>query len=561
MKQTKITPEGKKIEERKKKEKEIEEKIVMPFLNEYLGYDIDLIKREVPIRFGSYSGTKRADIVCYVHENGIKKPYLVVEVKTQQNRLDVGQVESYAQRLGTPYFVVTNGDDWYWFKTGRKGQGSSEEIKGEVEPPKQLGKINSLKFKTMNETDRVISYCHNIIWNEKSITPEGALKELTKFLIAKIIDERQVSDYEKEDFDFCVKRKDEDLIDIKNRINLLLLEAKKIDPELFVDKKPEIELKPFSVIKLVHKLQEYSIMGTEKVELLGQAYQELLKETYTNRLMGQRFTPRNIVDFMVKIINPKLSETVLDPACGTGGFLISTLQYVKMEINEAFERNDVTNPMNKFREYASSKIYGMDIESTVVQLAKSNMILHGDGHNKIICHDGLYDSPKNKILQDVIEKNNGFDIIITNPPFGGKKVDPQLLFGYDLGKKNKTQLLQVLFIERCLKLLKKGGRMGIVLPDGILSNATMGDVRDYMRERAIIKAIIGLPKGTFTAYGADPKASLIFLQKKKYLGEKQKKFIIADVKNIGYTVSGKKEKEEDLPKIENEIMLLGGLKW
>jgi len=561
MKQAKPTPDGEIIGEQKKKEKEIEEKVVIPFLNEYLGYDIDLIKRQVSVRFGSYGGTKIADIVCYVTENGIKKPYLVVEVKTPENKLDIGQAESYAQRLGTPYFVITNGDDWCWYRTGKQGQGTSEEIKGEIEPPKQLGKINALKFRTMNETDRVISYCHDVIWNEKSITPEGALKELTKFLIAKIIDERQVSDYEKEEYDFCVKRKDEDLIDIKNRINVLLLEAKKIDPELFVDRKPEIELKPYSVIKIVHKLQEYSLMNTEKVEMLGQVYQELLKETYTSRLMGQRFTPRNIVDFMVELIEAKLSETVLDPACGTGGFLISTLRYVKKEINEAFERGDIINPIEKFRDYAKTKLYGMDIESTVVQLAKANMILHGDGHNKIICHDGLYDSPKNEVIQDVINENDGFDIIITNPPFGGKKVDPKLLLGYKLGEKSKTQLLQVLFIERCLNLLRKGGKLGIVLPDGILSNASLFYVRDYIREKAIIKAVVSLPKGTFTPYGADPKASLLFLQKKKYDGEKQGSVLMGEIKNIGYTVSGKGEEEKDLPKIKIEIEKIGGLKW
>lgn len=546
-------------------ERDIEEQVVIPFLREYLGYDIDLMKRQVPIRFGGISGTKYADLVFFTIMNDVKKPYLVVEVKKPDAYKDVGQAESYAQQLKADYFTVTDGESWEWFKTGKDGQGTSQVIKYEVHPPKTIGKQVLTKFTSINEANQIISFLHDIIWNEKSSTPEDALKELSKFFVAKIIDEQEVYGHEKEEFDFKIKTEKEDVLDIKNRINFLLLQAKKKDSNLFVEEKPEITLKPYSVIKIVQKLQDYSLTKTDKIEILGEIYQNLLKDTYTDKIKGQRFTPRNVVDFMVDLVNPKLSETLYDPACGTGGFIVSSLKHIKNELDVAFDSGDIHNPSEKYKQYAGEKLFGTDIEDTVIQLAKANMLVHGDGHNHIICHDALYfdDASKSKTypIEDVVTVNGGFDIILTNPPFGGIKIDPELLSGYKLATRAKSELTQVLFIERCISLLKKGGRLGIILPDGILNNIKLKYVREYIFQETNIKAVISLPNGTFKPYGAGPKASILFLQKKKYTGEKQDKILMAEVENIGYTVSGKKEVKEDLPIIKQRIQEKGGLKW
>lgn len=546
-------------------EKQIEEQIVIPFLRDYLGYDIELMRKQFPVRFGGITGTKYADLVFFVVVNDVKKPYLVVEVKKLGVRLDVGQAESYAQRIKADYFTVTNGETWLWYKTGTRGHGTSQAIKYEVHPPKTVGKRKLVKFKTINEANRVIDFCHNVIWNEKSATPEDALKELTKFFIAKIIDEQEVNEHEKEDHEFKIKAEKEDVIDIKNRINFLLLKAKKKDEELFVDPKPEITLKPYSVIKIVQKLQDYLLVKTDTIEILGEIYQNLLKETYTDKVKGQRFTPRTLVDFMVELIDPKLSETIYDPACGTAGFLVSSLKHVKKELDIAFERGDIHNPLDRYKEYAGTRLYGTDIERTVIQLAKANMLVHGDGHNHVIVHDGLYFDeavhPKTREIEKVVDIDGGFDIILTNPPFGGVKIWPELLAGYQLAKRARRELTQVLFIERCITLLKKGGRMGIVLPEGILNNLKLKYVREYIMTETNIKAVISLPSVTFRPYGAGPKASILFLQKKKYAGDKQGDILMAEIENIGYTASGKKESKEDVSIIVQKIRQLGGLKW
>lgn len=560
-----ITERSKSLDKEHLSEKQVEEQIVIPFLRDYLGYDIDLMRRQFPIRFGGVTGTKYADLVFFVVVNDVKKPYLVVEAKRLGTRLDVGQAESYAQRIKADYFAVTNGETWLWHKTGTRGQGTSQAIKYEVHPPKTVGKRKLVKFKAINEANKVIGFLHDVIWNEKSTTPEDALKELTKFFVAKIIDEQEVNEHEKEGFEFRIKAEKEDVLDIKNRINFLLLKAKKKDEEMFVDPKPEITLKPYSVIKIVQKLQDYSLTKTDKIEILGETYQNLLKETYTDKVKGQRFTPRNIVEFMVELIDPKLSETIYDPACGTGGFLVSSLKHVKKELDIAFERGDIHNPLDKYRNYAARMLYGTDIERTVIQLAKANMLVHGDGHNHMIVHDGLYFDKavrsKTREIEEIVDVYDGFDIILTNPPFGGVKIDPELLAGYQLARRVKSELTQVLFIERCVTLLKNGGRMGIVLPDGILNNLKLKYVREYIMSETNIKAVISLPNVTFKPYGAGPKASLLFLQKKKYAGEKQGNILMAEIKNIGYTISGKEEPQKDLPIILQKINELGGLKW
>jgi len=540
------------------KEEKIRESIIVPFLRDYLGYDISLMRREVPVRFGRRD--YYADLVFYTVSHNIKKPFLVVETKAPGKVLDWLQAESYAQRLKTPYFLVTDGEKWNWYKTGERAR-TSQPLSVEIHPPKLVGDEKFVKFEDMNDAIQVIRYLHNVIWNEKSSTPEEALEELTKFLVAKIIDEKEITQHTKVEPDFIIKKVAEDPLDIKNRINSLLLKAKDIDPDIFVEYKPEITLKPFSVIKIVERLQNYKLTENEKIELLGEVYQTLLKETYTEKIKGQRFTPRNVINFMVELIEPKLSETVYDPACGTSGFLISSLVYVKNEVDKAFERGDIYNPWKRIKKYAEENLYGTDIAASVVSLAKANMILHGDGHTHIIHHDGLIDSPKTEAIKQVKEQEGGFDIILTNPPFGGVKVDPEITVHYKLAQHAKSELTQVLFIERCTKMLKRGGRIGIILPDGVLSNPRLNYVSDYIKENYIIKAMISLPKGTFTPYGADPKTHILMMRKKKYDNENQKEIIGMKVENIGYTGSGKKEKEEDFSMFLEKVRNLGGINW
>lgn len=531
---------------------------VIPFLRDYLGYDPSLIKKNMSVKLSSDKKNRILDLVFYAPSDEEKLPYLLVEIIKPETSFDSSQsqLELYSQDLKIPYFLITDGDEWQWYKNNFDEK-KSMLLDTEIHYHKITGTDKLKPIRNISDAQAIINQCHDVIWNEKSSTPEDALKELSKFLIAKIIDEREVDTHKKESYEFKIKNEKEDAMDIKNRINFLLMKAKKLDSEMFVDKKPELNLKLYSIIKIVQKLQNFSLLQTNNVEILGETYQGLLKKVYTDRVKGQRFTPRTIVNLMVYMINPKLSESVYDPACGTGGFLVSILKHIK---NNLKNTSTTKSSNSKLQEYLTNNLFGTDIEPTVIQLAKANMLIHGDGHAHVLVHDALEFGVKDKISK-ILEDVGGFDIILTNPPFGGVKIDPDILNKYTLAQNTTSEITQVLFIERCLNLLKSGGRLGIVLPEGILNNIKQKNVRDYILEHSIIKSVISLPVITFKPYGAGPKASILFLQKKKNASEKQGKIIMAHIVNIGYNATGGKEKLEDISMIKKEISKIGGIPW
>lgn len=534
---------------------------VIPFLRDYLGYDPSLMKKNVSVKSPSDKKNRTLDLVFYIISNDQKSPYLLVEVVKSGISFDSirFQIESISQDFHTPYFLITNGDDWQWYENDFDEK-KSFALDAEIHYYKITGADKLNPIQNINVAQTIINQCHDVIWNEKSSTPEDALKELSKFLIAKIIDEREVDAHKKELYEFKIKDEREDAIDIKNRINFLLLKAKKLDSEMFVDKKPELNLKPYSIIKIVQKLQNFSLLQTKDVEILGETYQGLLKKVYTDRVKGQRFTPRTIVDLMVDLIDPKLNETVYDPACGTGGFLVSILKHIKNNLKYNSKTNTKINPNSKLQEYTTNNLFGTDIEPTVIQLAKANMLIHGDGHTHVLVQDALEFGTKDR-LSEITAGFGGFDIILTNPPFGGIKIDPDILNKYSLAQNTTGEITQVLFIERCLNLLKPGGRLGIVLPEGILNNIKQKNVREYILEKSVIKSVISLPIITFKPYGAAPKTSILFLQKKKHSSEKQGKIIMAQIVNIGYNATGDKESVEDISAVKKEISKIGGIPW
>lgn len=182
-----------------------------------------------------------------------------------------------------------------------------------------------------------------------------------------------------------------------------------------------------------------------------------------------------------------------------------------------------------------------------------NMIIHDDGHTNVISADSLDDIEKHTKLNSQFKKEN-FDIILTNPPFGAKVLfnEKKYLQNYDLGLNNgkvrAAQNTEVLFIERCSHYLKVGGRMAIVLPDGILTNATLQYVRDFIMENFIINAIVSIPQTAFSHYGAGVKCSLLFLTKSNYKKENYDIFM-AQAEYVGYDATGREIEQNDLNEI------------
>jgi len=337
--------------------------------------------------------------------------------------------------------------------------------------------------------------------------------------------------------------------------------------------------------RIVKQLERFDLSKTGD-DIKGLAFEKFLGTTFRGEL-GQFFTPRPVVDFMVDLLDPKEGELICDPACGSGGFLIRAFEHVRAkiaadiqqqkdeershietlglpeeeeerQIEAAFARlnrelmpsGDDNKPINtRVGRLAWQCIYGADAEARAARTAKMNMIMHGDGHGGIHYHDGLLDI--NGIF------SSRFDIVLTNPPFGSNVGRDQIVGGsdetrvptdeaylkrcrehygdewekshrhllqaaaaktpildlFEIGKGKNNRPTELIFVERCLNLLKPGGRMGIVLPDGNLNNPSLAWLRRWVEGKAKLLAVVSLPEETFRSSNATVKASLVFLRK------------------------------------------------
>ena len=278
----------------------------------------------------------------------------------------------------------------------------------------------------------------------------------------------------------------------------------------------KIELNDVNISYCVQALQQYHLIRSGDV--LGTAF-ELLVNQEMKGDMGQYFTPRQVVDMMVRMLSPALNERVCDPACGSGGFLIYSMRCVFSLIEKKWD--DPDDRAEQRKDYAQESLTGMDNDQRLVRVAKAYMIMENDGRSGIYSADSLdYDTweielrkaivgrnvPKSDLKPGILVDNrlptDGVEIILTNPPFAGAIKVATTLRQYQLALDEKGKMRSELdraklFLERCIDLLKPGGRMGIVLPQGLLNNISDQSVREFTGERCRILAVIGLHPYTF----------------------------------------------------------------
>jgi type I restriction enzyme M protein len=337
--------------------------------------------------------------------------------------------------------------------------------------------------------------------------------------------------------------------------------------------------------RIVKELERFDLAKTGD-DIKGLAFERFLGTTFRGEL-GQFFTPRPVVEFMVDLLDPKEGELICDPAAGSGGFLIRAFEHVRAaiardvqakkdaertriealklpeeeeerQIEASFaELNHELQPSGPDNKPISTRvgrlawqcIYGTDAEPRAARTAKMNMVMHGDGHGGIHYHDGLVD------INGIFDGR--FDVVLTNPPFGSNVGKDQVLGGseetripddpayvarckkrygkaweenhnrllqleaedtpildlFDIGTGKANRPTELIFVERCLNLLKPGGRMGIVLPDGNLNNPSLSWLRRYTEGRAKLLAIVSLPEETFVSSSATVKTSLVFMSR------------------------------------------------
>lgn len=299
-------------------------------------------------------------------------------------------------------------------------------------------------------------------------------------------------------------------------------------------------------------MEPYTLLetGTDKhgIDLKGSMFEIFLKGTFRGPL-GQFFTPREIIDFMVGVVEPRDNELVLDPACGSGGFLIGCMKKVWSDLHEKYIQGKLDDLDEQKESYAKSKLFGMDINERLAWVAKMNMVFHGDGHGGIVHSNALTSTTRNREIV-----GQWYDVLLTNPPFGSKISDPAILSDSQFKEVAKSKLTEVLFLALCIRLLKPYGRLGIVLPDGILTNSSLSFVRDFIRKETIVKAVVSLPQETFMPYGSGVKSSLLFAEKKNPSDpyHQQDRVFMAIAESIGYDATGRTTGKNDLPHILEE---------
>lgn len=526
-------------------EEDIKIKFLLPFLLER-GYKQEAMDFDVAIEV--HEGRKRktifADVLVYTNTKK-KAPLLVCETKSPSemlNRAAKEQAISYARLLPqiAPLTLITNGAQVQIFYTlskdrlaelPKRSQIDSDLLKAVLSPDT----IGSLRREAKHELfiiddvstfKNILRACHNEIRNNEGMDPTAAFDEMSKVLFCKLYEEKQNAKGNR----FRLTIFDDSMESLGvNVVQKIFSDAKKATGyKDLISPEAEINLQGRTLRKIVELLENYDLSLTA-FDVKGEAFEYFLGDTFTGGL-GQYFTPRNVVEFIVEAVDPKIGEKIVDPFCGTGGFLIYAFEIVSDKIRlQEFSEKEKT----KWREKLSNEsLFGCDWTDRTSQACKMNMTAHGDGSSGIFKHDGFKDVP-GKITE------GEFELCVTNPPFGSFESDPAVLKKYDLGKGRNSQDRVILSVERCLRLVKPEGWVAMIVIDGVINNRSTKYVRDYIRKNAWIRGVVSLNKETFEGYGARAKTSILFLEKKETAdqGEQQPTFF-AVASNTGYAPNG-----------------------
>jgi len=411
---------------------------------------------------------------------------------------------------------------------------------------------NPLKRKDLIPTNNLKSIFDEIrnylAGNAKGITRDETLaQELINILFCKIQDE--ITKRPEDTLSFYALSNEKSQTTHKRILNYFNNEVRKEYGDVLRDS--EITLDPECIYFIVSKLQRFCITDAER-DVIGDAFEAFIGPALRGG-EGQFFTPKNVVKMVIDILDPKLTDNIIDPACGSGGFLIMALYDIleKVRSKKELSSRQITE---KFKNIANDHVRGIDKDRFLSRVTKAYMAIIGDGRGGIFCEDSL-DVPEkwNKDTQSKIGVGQ-FDIVMTNPPFGAKIpiTGKDKLSQYKLGhvwledkKKSKwiiqndllpSQPPQILFIERCLQLLKDGGRIGIVLPEGIFGNPSDRYIWEFVFSTTKILAIISVPQETFQP-STHTKTSILFLEKTKT--DKDYDIFMAVAEKAGHNKNGK----------------------
>lgn len=500
-----------------------------------------------------------ADIVVY-DEKAPSKVFIVVETKAEaiEKELKIALREGLGNStlLDAKFLFIVCGEEEQTYNVETKP--ALKELKDFRIPsiPIKYGKEIKYKYKkadkewdlkavSFRELDYKFQRCHDTIWQGGKLDPAQAFDEMSKLMFAKYFDELwHTKNRQYYTFQIGTNETEET---VSQRIHRLYKEAQKREPNVFTE---EIALPSDVIFEAVRVLEDVSLKRTD-LDAKGRAFEKFLGEIFRGK-MGQFFTRREIVSFMVKIIDPDVFDYVIDPACGSGGFLLYSWQHVKEKLKKDYA-GDEENIARLDWDFSHRHMFGIEKNDRIARVAMMDMVIHDDGHLNIENNDALLDYSNFDPRKGI--KPHKYTCVLTNPPFGSKEKRDYILKKYFFGskiKKRKSQRVEVLFIERCLELLDKKGRLAIVLPDPVLSNPSLDYVHRHILQKTRITAVISLPQFAFRPVGSGMKTSLLFLEEKEKEGDNEDYIVfMGGVEHIGYDSTNRPDKN-DLPIIVKE---------
>jgi len=545
---------------------------VIRMLNEEYAFFLDDMERDFNIKYTDpESGNdkrQKIDLVVFskgaehIQENIIRL-CIIHDDKVKETDKKKGPDATIKFIMGAledcEFGLWSNGLQYYYFQKIIDAFGNEDfediaDFPGEGETLEELERPDrsSGKIPVNDSLVKTFMRCHDYIYGNEGRVKD-AFWELLNLIFCKLYDEKEKYNPNREDSyrrKFWVglkeRNSDEGRAQIAQRIKGIFdnLKKDKIFSEVF-DGNERINLTDKGLAFVAGELSKYSFLNAS-VDVKGMAYETIVSNTLKQE-RGQFFTPRNIIKCMVEMLNPHENQRVLDPACGSGGFLTIVLDHVRKGITqklypdlespwleEKFNAPDVTEEVKK---YAEQYLFGFDFDPDLKKAARMNMVMAGDGHANIFQLNSLaYPKADNQAEKEAMEKavqhsvalspdkgfdfkfsdaREKFDLIFTNPPFGAKIPinDPEILSMYDLGRNSSSEPPEILFVEACYNYLKPGGKMAIVLPDGILGNPNTLRVREWILDKFKLLASVDLPVEAFLP-NVGVQASLLFLQKK-----------------------------------------------
>lgn len=504
-------------------------------------------------------GGKRPDYVLYSKESD--KPLIVIEAKKRGSRIDAAleQGISYARAIEAPLVFATDGVFCKAFHTlaNRPPILNGEEIDEFIREALALRYLTSYEVNTVSpkvqydrkELIRIFDEANNMLRGEGLRAGIERFGEFANILFLKLISESEQLKREsgsQTKFDIACSWDSIKQIPSSTRIEYINKTVyDKLNALYSTDIFTPLQIRDASILKeIMDKLDPLMLTDVDS-DVKGDAFEYFLKaSTSTKNDLGEYFTPRHIVKTMVRLVNPQIGETIYDPFCGTGGFLIESFRHIY---------NNMARTEANLKTLRENTVYGNEITNTA-RITKMNMILAGDGHSNIEMKDSLanpIDGTTTYTDKEGKVHHNGFDIVLANMPYSQKTKHGNL---YDLPSTNGDSIC----VQHCMKAINsaaENGRMALVVPEGFLFRKDLAKTREYLLNNCQLQSIISLPQGVFLPY-TGVKTDIIYVTKvnqRVKSSEKKKDYWYFEVKSDGYTLDNHRRKLEtpsDLSKYE-----------